>query len=54
MAHTPHAFENQIFEHYREIAKAITDAIELLKEHNYTIIDLEGNWIHKDKSKFKT
>lgn len=47
MAHTPHAFENQIFEHYRTQAKAITDAIELLKEHNYTIIDLEGNWIKK-------
>tara|TARA_R110000803_G_scaffold63573_2_gene124255 strand:+ start:347 stop:493 length:147 start_codon:yes stop_codon:yes gene_type:complete len=48
MAHTPHAFENQIFEHYRTQAKAINDAIELLKEHNYIIIDLEGNWIKKD------
>jgi|TARA_R110000772_G_scaffold10520_1_gene33506 hypothetical protein len=48
MAHTPHAFENQIFEHYRTQAKAINDAIALLKEHNYIIIDLEGNWIKKD------
>ena len=47
MAHTPHAFENQIFEHYRTQAKAINDAILLLKEHNYIIIDLEGNWIKK-------
>jgi len=54
MKHKHHPFENQIFDHYRQRAKAITDAIELLKEHNYTIIDLEGNWIHKDKSKFKT
>lgn len=48
MAHTPNAFENQIFEHYRERAKAINEAIELLKEHNYTIIDLEGNIIKKN------
>lgn len=54
MAHIPHAFENQIFEHYRERAKAITDAIELLVEHNYTVIDLEDNWIQKDKTKYKT
>lgn len=49
MPHTPHAFENQIFEHYRERAKEINAAIELLKEHNYTVIDLEGNWINKKK-----
>ena len=54
MAHIPHAFENQIFEHYREKAKAITDAINLLKEYNYTIIDLEGNWIQKEKTEYKT
>ena len=48
MAHTPNAFENQIFEHYRERAKAINEAIKLLKEHNYTIIDLEGNIIKKN------
>tara|TARA_R110000744_G_scaffold102940_4_gene197584 strand:+ start:1748 stop:1903 length:156 start_codon:yes stop_codon:yes gene_type:complete len=48
MSHVPHAFENQIFEHYRERAKQINSAIELLKEHNYTIIDLEGKWIRKE------
>jgi hypothetical protein len=47
MSHKPHAFENQIFNHYREQAKAINDAIALLKDHNYTIIDLEGKWIRK-------
>ena len=25
------------------------EAIELLKEHNYTVIDLEGKWINKLK-----
>ena len=45
------AFENEIFDHYRERAKAINKAIELLKEHNYTIIDLEGNWIRKTNIK---
>tara|TARA_R100001369_G_C3224208_1_gene150722 strand:- start:5 stop:166 length:162 start_codon:yes stop_codon:yes gene_type:complete len=42
-------FENEIFEHYRETAKKINYAIELLKKHNYTVIDLEGNWINKKK-----
>ena len=46
------AFENEIFDHYRERAKAINKAIELLKEHNYTIIDLEGNWIRKTNIKY--
>lgn len=48
MNNKPNAFENPIFEHYRERAREINKAIELLKEHNYTIIDLEGNWIRKD------
>jgi len=48
MNNKPNAFENQIFEHYRERAREINKAIELLKEHNYTVIDLEGNWIKKD------
>ncbi len=43
-----HPFENQIFNHYRERAKKINDAIELLIEHNYTVIDLEGKWIKKN------
>jgi len=42
-------FENEIFDHYRQRAIAINKAIELLIEHNYTIIDLEGKFITKDK-----
>lgn len=48
MAHEPNAFENQIFHHYREQAKLINDAIELLVKHNYTIIDLQGQIINKE------
>ena len=43
-----HPFENQIFNHYREQAKEINKAIELLVEHNYRVIDLEGKWITKE------
>lgn len=46
MYYEHNAFENQIFDHYREKAKEITDAIELLKLNNYTVIDLEGNYIN--------
>tara|TARA_R110000796_G_scaffold48672_4_gene116710 strand:- start:2263 stop:2415 length:153 start_codon:yes stop_codon:yes gene_type:complete len=49
MSHTPHAFENQIFEHYREKQKSINNAITLLKENNYTIIDLNGNIIKPEE-----
>jgi hypothetical protein len=48
MGHTPHAFENQIFNHYREKAKEINLAIELLVEHNYTVVDLQGQIINKE------
>lgn len=48
MGHEPHAFENQIFEHFRKNAEKINQAIELLRENNYTIIDLEGNIIRKN------
>ena len=47
MAHTPNAFENQIFNHFRENAKQINNSRELLVEHNYTVIDLEGKIINK-------
>ena len=43
-----HPFEIQIFHHYREQAKEINKAIELLVEHNYRVIDLEGKWITKE------
>ena len=42
---------NEIFETYRmqEKAKSINNSIKLLLEHNYTIIDLEGNILRKNK-----
>tara|TARA_R110001632_G_scaffold173117_1_gene292522 strand:- start:608 stop:757 length:150 start_codon:yes stop_codon:yes gene_type:complete len=43
------AFENEIFDYYRQRAVEINKAIELLTEHNYTVIDLEGKWINKTK-----
>jgi hypothetical protein len=48
MSHTPHAFENQIFDHYRQKANEINKAIELLVEHNYTVVDLEGQILNKE------
>jgi len=48
MKHNHNAFENQIFNHFREKVKAINNAIELLVEHNYKIIDLENQIIDKD------
>lgn len=48
MAHKPHAFENQIFQHFRDNAKKINESIKLLVKHNYTIIDLEGQIINKE------
>jgi len=48
MAHEPNAFENEIFTHYRTQAKTINNAIDLLVQHNYTVIDLQGKIINKD------
>lgn len=48
MSHNHNVIENQIFEHYRDRAKAINDAIELLIEHKYTVIDHNGKWITKE------
>lgn len=42
--------ENEIFNHYREEVKKISNAIELLKKQGYTIIDLEGKIINKFKN----
>jgi hypothetical protein len=41
---------NEIFEHYRiqERVKLIKNAIDLLKLHGYTIVDLEGQIIKKE------
>jgi hypothetical protein len=43
-----HPFENQIFNHYRKTAKEINEAIKLLVEHNYRVIDHQGKWITKE------
>ncbi len=51
MKHEHNAFENQIFNHFREKVKAINDAIELLIEHNYKVIDLENQIIDKTNIK---
>ena len=48
MAHQPNAFENQIFDHYRQKAKEINKSIELLVQHNYTVVDLQGQIINKE------
>lgn len=42
------AFENQIFDHYRQEAKKINKAIELLVKYNYTVLDLQGQIINKE------
>ena len=51
MKHEHNAFENQIFHHFRERAKAINKAIELLVEHNYTVIDMESQILTKETIK---
>lgn len=43
------ALENQIFDHYRKQEKTINNAIELLRKHNYKIMDVKGNLIKKNK-----
>ena len=47
MKHEHNAFENQIFNHFREKVKEINTAIELLVKHNYKVIDLENQLIDK-------
>jgi len=54
MKHEHHPFENQIFDHYRTKAKEINKAIELLLEHNYRVIDLQGNFLVKTDEEKKT
>jgi hypothetical protein len=51
MKHEHNAFENQIFDHFREKVKAINNAIELLIEHKYKVIDLENQIIDKNNIK---
>lgn len=44
----PFPFENEIFDHYRQNANKINNAIKFIVSHNYTVIDLEGFIITKD------
>tara|TARA_R100001443_G_scaffold98667_1_gene105733 strand:+ start:3727 stop:3900 length:174 start_codon:yes stop_codon:yes gene_type:complete len=49
MSHTPNPIESRLHNEGRiQIkVKEIKEAIYLLKDHGYTIIDLEGNFIKK-------
>tara|TARA_R100001440_G_scaffold2092_2_gene6405 strand:+ start:1661 stop:1834 length:174 start_codon:yes stop_codon:yes gene_type:complete len=49
MAHTPNPIESRLHNEGRIQLKVkeIKEAIHLLKDHGYTIIDLEGNFIKK-------
>ena len=40
--------EGETFDHFRKKANKINDAIHLLVEFNYQVIDLENKWINKD------
>jgi hypothetical protein len=40
------AFENQIFDHFRKTQKTIDDAVKLLKDNNYKVIDSKGNEVN--------
>ena len=49
MAHTPHAFESQIFEHFRTHQKQLEAAKTLLKDNGYIVVEannkIEGQYI---------
>lgn len=49
MAHTPHAFENQIFEHFRTQQKQLEAAKTLLKDNGYIVVEtknkIQGQYI---------
>ena len=49
MAHTPHAFESQIFEHFRTHQKQLEAAKILLKDNGYIVVEaknkIEGQYI---------
>ena len=42
MSHVPHAFENQIFEHYRTIEKELDAAKKLLKNNGYIVVETKN------------
>ena len=49
MAHTPNAFENEIFEHFRTKEKRLKEAKKLLKNNGHIVIEaknkIEGQYI---------
>jgi hypothetical protein len=49
MAHTPHAFESQIFEHFRTHQKQLEAAKTLLKDNGYIVVEaknkIQGQYI---------
>ncbi len=49
MKHEHNAFENQIFNNFREKVKEINTAIELLVKNNYKVNDLRKQ--HRGKRK---
>ncbi len=42
MAHTPHAFESQIFEHFRTHQKQLEAAKTLLKDNGYIVVEAKN------------
>tara|TARA_R100001460_G_scaffold56525_1_gene96202 strand:- start:4743 stop:4922 length:180 start_codon:yes stop_codon:yes gene_type:complete len=42
------SIEGETFDHYRKQARKINDAIRLLVQFNYQIIDMENKFINKD------
>lgn len=42
------AFENEIFDHYRQRVNQIEKSINLLRSHGYTVVDLEGKIIEEE------
>ena len=42
------AIEGETFDHFRTKSERIVQAIHLLVEHNFKVIDMQNNWIGKD------
>jgi len=42
MSHVPHAFENQIFEHYRTKQKELQEAKKLLQSNGFIVVETKN------------